>query len=80
MLTSDALIVVPRYQNAINVFFTFLFLILYTLVVNTPNKTGGFDALEALLFAFVFGFFFDEVTKMCTPYSSLLMVVTKLDS
>lgn len=56
--------IVPRYQNAINVFFMFLFLILYTIVVNTPNKPGNFDAVEALLFAFVFGFFVDEVSKV----------------
>lgn len=33
-------------------------------MVNTPNKPGNFDAVETLLFAFVFGFFFDEVAKM----------------
>jgi hypothetical protein len=45
----------------------FLFLILYTIVVNTPNKPGNFDTVEALLFAFVFGFFIDEVAKVLVP-------------
>jgi Na+/citrate or Na+/malate symporter len=56
---------VPRYQNLINLFFMFLFLVLYTIAVNTPNLRGEIDFVEGFLFAFVFGFFFDEVTKMC---------------
>jgi hypothetical protein len=55
---------VPRYQNLLNLFFTLLFLVLYTIVVNTPNPSGRFDFVEGLLFAFVFGFFFDEIAKL----------------
>ena len=55
---------VPRYLNLLNLFFMVFFLVLYTIVVNTPNEAGEIDFAEGLLFAFVFGFFFDEVTRM----------------
>ena len=58
------LTVVPRYQNFLNIFFTILFLILYTIAVNTPNAIGEIDFVEGFLFAFVFGFFFDEISRM----------------
>ena len=52
------------YQNLLNLLFTTLFLVLYTIAVNTPNPKGNFDFVEGCLFAFVFGFFIDEVAKM----------------
>ena len=59
------------YQNLLNLFFTTLFLVLYTIAVNTPNSVGSFDIVEGFLFAFVFGFFFDEVVKMLSlPHKS----------
>jgi hypothetical protein len=45
-------------------FFSLLFLALYTITVNTPNDKGKIDAAEGLLFAFALGFFFEELTKM----------------
>lgn len=63
-MTYRLTIPVPRYQNLLNLFFTVLFLVIYTVTVNTPNLTGNFDLIEGLLFIFVFGFFFDEFTKM----------------
>jgi hypothetical protein len=55
---------VPLYQNILNLFFTLLFVLLYTIAVNTPTEKGEFDIVEGFLFAFALGFFFDEVTKM----------------
>jgi hypothetical protein len=63
-LSSRRLTLVPRYQNLLNLFFTLLFLVLYTIVVNTPNPTGGIDLVEGVLFAFVFGFFLDQIIKL----------------
>lgn len=61
----DVLIyVVPLYQNVINLFFSLLFLVLYTITVNTPNDIGKIDAVEGFLFAFALGFFIDEVAKV----------------
>ena len=57
---------VPLYQNLANLFFTLLFLVLYTVSVNTPNDKGMIDTAEGFLFAFALGFFFDELTKMYT--------------
>ena len=71
------LIIVPRYQNLLNLFFTVTFLVLYTIAVNTPNSKGNFDFVEGMLFAFVFGFFFDEVTKMLFSHEMVLTVDTK---
>jgi hypothetical protein len=48
----------------INLFFSLLFLVLYTITVNTPNDKDKIDTVEGFLFAFALGFFFDEVTKM----------------
>jgi len=62
--SEDNLRLVPRYLNLLNLFSTVFFLILYTIVVNTPNEAGEIDFAEGLLFAFVFGFFFDEVSRM----------------
>jgi hypothetical protein len=55
---------VPLYQNLVNLFFTLLFLVFYTISVNTPNDKGIIDVEERFLFAFALGFFFDELTKM----------------
>jgi len=62
--SEDNLRLVPRYLNSLHLFFTVFFLVLYTMVVNTPNEAGEIDFAEGLLFAFVFGFFFDEVSRM----------------
>src|SRR5271169_3636140 len=61
------LMVVPLYQNLLNLFLTLLFMILYTISVNTPNDKGEIDVVEGFLFAFALGFFFDEVIKMYFP-------------
>jgi len=45
-------------------FFTLVFMILYTISVNTPNDKNNIDIVEGFLFAFALGFFFDEVTKI----------------
>ena len=58
---------VPLYQNLLNLFFTLLFMVLYTISVNTPNDKGRIDFVEGTLFAFALGFFFDEVAKMYSP-------------
>jgi len=74
------LIVVPQYQNLLNLWFMFLFLALYTITVNTPNPKGGIDFMEGCLFAFVFGFFLDEVTKMLfLPSANVNAIDTKLE-
>jgi hypothetical protein len=49
--------------------------VLYTIAVNTPNQRGNFDFVEGCLFAFVFGFFFDEVTKMFLLFCEMTLMV-----
>jgi len=56
--------VVPLYQNLLNLFFTLMLMVLYTLSVNSPNAKGNIDFFEGALFTFALGFFFDELTKM----------------
>jgi hypothetical protein len=58
---------VPLYQNLLNLFFTLLFIVFYSISVNTPNDKGVIDVTEGFLFAFALGFFFDEVTKVSRP-------------
>jgi hypothetical protein len=65
------LILVPLYQNILNLFFTLLLMVFYTLSVNSPNERGNIDFVEGALFTFALGFFFDEVTKMLRPPTSV---------
>ncbi|KAI9807412.1 MAG: hypothetical protein M1833_000157 [Piccolia ochrophora] len=55
---------VPRYQNAVQIFFSLLFLILYTQVINTINATGDLDVIETILYIFTLGFICDEAAKL----------------
>ena len=79
--------IVPLYQNLLNLFFTFMLMVLYTLTVNSPNGKGNIDFFEGVLFTFALGFFFDEVTKMSPPPPSRLLsslvtetIVIKMES
>jgi hypothetical protein len=65
------LFLVPLYQNLLNLFFTLLFIVLYSITVNTPNNIAKIDFFEGALFAFALGFFFDEVIKMYIPQNRI---------
>ncbi|KAL2761050.1 hypothetical protein ACRALDRAFT_1053444 [Sodiomyces alcalophilus JCM 7366] len=54
---------VPRYQNATQLLVSIAFLVLFTIVVNTPNPSGQLDVAEVLLYVFTLGFVCDEITK-----------------
>lgn len=53
----------PVYQNAVQIFFSVLFLALYTGAINTINSTGDLDVVEVILYFMTAGFIFDEVAK-----------------
>ena len=53
----------PRYQNALQIFFSFLYLALYTGAINTVNKSGDLDIVEGILYIMTFGFVCDEFAK-----------------
>jgi hypothetical protein len=53
----------PIYQNAAQMLFSFIYLILYTLAINSINASGDFDAAEILLYIFTIGFVCDEILK-----------------
>lgn len=53
----------PTYQNAVQIFFSVLYLALYTGVINTVNPTGDLDVVEAILYIMTLGFICDEVNK-----------------
>ncbi|MCJ1481912.1 hypothetical protein MMC06_002073 [Schaereria dolodes] len=53
----------PQYQNAVQIFFSVLFLALYTGAINTINSTGDLDVIEGVLYLMTAGFIFDEVAK-----------------
>ena len=55
---------VPRYQNALQVTFSIVFLALYTGAINTINPGGDLDPVEALLYIFTLGFMCDEAAKL----------------
>jgi hypothetical protein len=54
---------VPRYQNWVQIGFSFVFLGLYTGAINTINPSGDLDVVEGLLYIFTLGFVCDEANK-----------------
>jgi hypothetical protein len=54
----------PRYQNAAQMMFSFIYLILYTSVINTVNPAGTLDLAEIVLYLFTLGFVCDELMKL----------------
>ena len=54
----------PRYQNALQISISVLYLILYTIAINTINDKGDLDLVESILYIFTAGFIFDEVAKI----------------
>lgn len=53
----------PKYQNYVQLFFCFLYLILYTFTINTLQKGGHFDTTEGLFLVFTLGGIIDDLTK-----------------
>ncbi|EAU35852.1 conserved hypothetical protein [Aspergillus terreus NIH2624] len=54
----------PQYQNACQIFFSLVYLILYTQVINTVNRTGDLDFVEGILYVMTLGFICDELSKL----------------
>jgi hypothetical protein len=54
---------VPRYQNWVQIAFSFIYLGLFTGAINTINPTGDLDVVEGLLYIFTVGFICDEANK-----------------
>lgn len=53
----------PMYQNALLIFFSLLYLALYTAVINTVNPSGDVDLAEGLLYTMTLAYICDEITK-----------------
>ncbi|KAE8207274.1 hypothetical protein CF327_g7381 [Tilletia walkeri] len=53
----------PRYQNALQLIVSFIFLGLFTAAINTVNPGGDLDIVEGLLYIFTLSFIADEVSK-----------------
>ncbi|KAK5086722.1 Calcium channel yvc1 [Lithohypha guttulata] len=53
----------PLYQNAVQIFMSVLYLVLYTQCVNTVNEDGDLDVIEGILYVMTFGFICDEISK-----------------
>ena len=53
----------PLYQNVVQIFFSLLYLALYTAAINTINSTGDLDVVEGILYIMTAGFMFDEIAK-----------------
>ena len=54
---------VPKYQNSVQIFFSILYLALYTGAINTINNSGDLDVVEGIVYIMTAGFVFDEVAK-----------------
>ncbi|KAF8439216.1 hypothetical protein BGX38DRAFT_1208331 [Terfezia claveryi] len=55
----------PVYQNAFQIFVSFVYLLLYTIAINTVDPERNIDIEEVFLYLFTFGFIIDEVVKLC---------------
>jgi len=53
----------PMYQNAAQMLFSIIYLILYTSAINSINPSGEFDAAEVLLYVFTIGFVCEQFVK-----------------
>ncbi|KAF3937285.1 hypothetical protein ABW19_dt0201221 [Dactylella cylindrospora] len=53
----------PVYQNAFQMFVSFIYLGLYTGAINTVNPDGDIDVVEGILYVFTLGFIMDEASK-----------------
>lgn len=53
----------PKYQNAVQISMSFIYLALYTIAINTINGDGDLDVIEGILYVFTAGFLFDEIAK-----------------
>jgi hypothetical protein len=53
----------PMYQNAVMIFFSLLYLVLYTAVINTVNPSGDVDLVEGILYTMTLAYICDEVIK-----------------
>ncbi|CAD6914361.1 unnamed protein product [Tilletia controversa] len=53
----------PRYQNALQLLISFVYLGLFTAAINTVNPGGDLDIVEGLLYIFTLSFIADELSK-----------------
>ena len=53
----------PKYQNMFQVMISVLYLLLYTIAVNTVNARGDVDFVEAVLYTLTLSFLVDETIK-----------------
>ncbi|KEZ45743.1 Potassium ion channel yvc1 [Scedosporium apiospermum] len=70
----------PIYQNAARLLFSILYLVLYTMSINSVNWDGSFDAAEILLYLFTLGFICDELTKFWKAGYHILSFWTAFNS
>lgn len=54
----------PVYQNICQMFFSLMYLVLYTVVMNTVNPSGDLDVVEGILYFMTLAFICDELTKL----------------
>jgi hypothetical protein len=55
---------VPVYQNAVQIIISIVYLVFYTVAINTINPSGDLDVIEGLLYIFTAGFLCDELGKL----------------
>ena len=54
----------PMYQNAAQMLFSIIYLILYTAAINSVNPRGNFDITEIAMYIFTLGYICDELVKI----------------
>lgn len=54
----------PVYQNVCQIFFSLVYLALYSAVINTVNPTGDLDVAEGILYVMTLAYICDELSKL----------------
>jgi len=55
---------VPMYQNSLLIFFSLLYLGLYTAVINSVNPSGDLDVAEGILYTMTLSYLLDKLNKI----------------
>ncbi len=53
----------PKYQNFLQILFSFIYLIFFTLSINFPTDDGSFSVADIFYYTFSFSFILDELIK-----------------
>jgi hypothetical protein len=70
----------PRYQNMFQIMVSVLYLVLYTISINTIDARGGIDVEEGVLYMFTLSFIADEAGKLWKVCAAPMRFISAIHS